>query len=99
MSVAIYPGSFDPITNGHIDIIKRAAKVFVNVIVLVSLNTSKTELFTADTRAALAKDALKDIDNVFVHVWDGLTIDFTKNANAKALIECVERKFKDFYGG
>lgn len=86
MSVAIYPGSFDPITNGHIDIIKRAAKVFENVIVLVSLNTSKTELFTADTRAALAKEALKDIDNVFVHVWDGLTVEFAKNANAKVLI-------------
>lgn len=86
MSVAIYPGSFDPITNGHIDIIERTAKIFEKVIILVSLNTSKTELFTADTRAALAKEALNDISNVFVCVWDGLTVDFAKNVNANVLI-------------
>lgn len=92
--IAIYPGSFDPITNGHIDIIKRAANIFDKVIVLISHNPSKSPTF-AIGREALTKEALKDLGNVSVDLWDGLLVDYVRKVEACAIIKGL-RAVTDF---
>lgn len=74
--IAICPGSFDPVTYGHIDIIRRAAQMFDEVIVVVASNPDKKRHFTAWQRLEFLKEALSDIKNVSVEVWDGLTADY-----------------------
>jgi pantetheine-phosphate adenylyltransferase len=74
----VYPGSFDPITMGHVDIIKRLSKSFDRVVVLVANNAQKNFMFTAEERKQLIKDALKDTKNLSVDIFDGLTIDYMK---------------------
>lgn len=78
MSVAVYPGSFDPVTLGHLDIIKRSAAIFDHVIIGVLNNTSKTPLFSLEERVNMLKDVLSDIDNVSVEAFNGLLVDFVK---------------------
>lgn len=82
MKVGIYPGSFDPITNGHINIIERAAKITDKVIVAVLNNNAKTALFTVEDRIKMIKDSLSGLSNVEVRSFDGLLIDFAKNEGA-----------------
>ena len=86
MKKAVYPGSFDPITNGHVDIIERASKVFDTLYVLVSLNPQKTHLFTKEERVYLVKESLKHIDNVIVDSFDGFVYEYAKNNDAKFII-------------
>lgn len=86
MKNAVYPGSFDPITNGHVDIIERASKVFDTVYVLVSLNPQKKYLFNKEERVELVKESLKHIDNVIVDSFDGFVYEYAKNHNAKFII-------------
>ena len=86
MKKAVYPGSFDPITNGHVDIIERASKVFDTLYVLVSLNPQKTHLFTKEERVNLVKESLKHIDNVVVDSFDGFVYEYAKNHDAKFII-------------
>ena len=76
---AVYPGSFDPITNGHLDIIKRVSQMFDNVIVLVANNSEKNYLFSAENRTLLVKDAVKSISNVTVDYTDGMLVDYIAN--------------------
>ena len=76
MKKAVYPGSFDPITNGHVDVIERASKVFDEVIVLIALNTQKKHLFTKEERVYLVKESLKHIPNVKVDAFDGFVYDY-----------------------
>ena len=78
MVTAIYPGSFDPVTRGHLDIIKRAAKINDKLIVAVLINSAKNPLFTIEERVELLKECCKDIPNVTVESFDGLTVDFAK---------------------
>ena len=86
MKNAVYPGSFDPITNGHVDIIERASKVFDTLYVLISINPQKKYLFSKDERVQLVKESLKHIDNVIVDSFDGFVYEYAKEHNAKFII-------------
>ena len=76
MATAVYPGSFDPVTRGHLDIIKRAAKINDHLIVAVLINSAKHPLFTVEERVALLQECCKGIPNVTVESFDGLTVEF-----------------------
>lgn len=91
----IYPGTFDPITNGHIDIIERAAKVFDKVIVAVVRKSSKNTLFSIDERVDLVKRAIAHVDNVEVKAFDGLIVDFAQECGATTLLRGL-RMISDF---
>ena len=93
--IAVCPGSFDPITLGHIDIIKRASLLFDKVIVLVSFNTQKTASFTIEERLDMIHAVVKNIDNVVVDCWDGLLADYLKERNATAIVKGL-RAVTDF---
>ncbi len=83
---AVYPGSFDPITNGHLDIIKRSLKLSGSLTVAVLNNVSKKSLFTADERVEMIKTAVSDLPNVKVEKFSGLLVDFMKKENADVII-------------
>lgn len=86
---AVCPGSFDPITRGHLDIIGRAACVFSEVIVAVGRNTTKNYMFDVDERLSLARDAVSDIPNVKVDVIPGLLVDFCRQHRARVIVKGV----------
>lgn len=92
---AIYPGTFDPITNGHSDIIKRAAKLFEHVTVAVAANTSKAPVFSLEKRVELAKTVLVDLNNVTVRGFDILLAEFTKQCEARVIVRGL-RAVSDF---
>lgn len=97
MKIAIYPGTFDPITNGHLDIIERAAQLFDRVIVTVAVNSSKTPMFTGDERVELIQTILKQkrFRNVTVERFNGLLVSFAKKKKASAIIRGL-RAISDF---
>ena len=95
MTVAIYPGSFDPVTLGHYDIIKRSSKIFDHVIVGVLNNTSKTPLFSLEERVKMLKDAVVDLPNVSVESFEGLLVDFVKQKKTNVVIRGL-RALTDF---
>ena len=95
MKVAIYPGSFDPITNGHLDVLKRALEVFDKVIVLVAVNPDKASRFSAEERVNMIKEATNDFKNVEVDYTTGLTVEYAKKHGAKHLIRGL-RAVTDF---
>ncbi len=92
---AIYPGTFDPITNGHIDIVKRAGNIFSSVIVTVAQNPKKDPLFSTDERLEMIHDALKTFPNVRVEQFDGLLVNFALKNNATVIIRGL-RAISDF---
>ncbi|WP_024864793.1 pantetheine-phosphate adenylyltransferase [Butyrivibrio sp. FCS014] len=95
MKVAVYPGSFDPVTYGHLDIIKRASLMFDEVIVAVMCNSAKTPLFTLDERVKMLEESLKDLDNVRIESFDGLLIDYCNKENIHIVIRGL-RAITDF---
>lgn len=95
MRRAVYPGSFDPITNGHLDIIERASKVFDEVIVGVLVNPDKKGMFNIDERVQLINKSIKDIGNVRVESFSGLLINFMKHIDASVIIKGL-RAVSDF---
>ena len=95
MRTAIYPGSFDPITKGHLDVLKRAADIFDKVIVVVSVNVNKKSFISVEDRVELIKQSCKEIPNVEVDSFDGLTIEYAKKRNANILIRGL-RAVSDF---
>ena len=92
---AIYPGSFDPITYGHIDIIKRALKIFSEVIVAVADNSSKDPLFTTEERTKMVKQATKDLDGVTVESFDGLVVEYAHQKKIGVIVRGL-RMISDF---
>lgn len=95
MNRAVYPGSFDPITNGHLDILERALKVFDEVIVLVADNPSKKSRFSVEDRVQMVKDATKGMKGVKVDSTSGLTVDYANKVNCKHLVRGL-RTVTDF---
>jgi pantetheine-phosphate adenylyltransferase len=93
--IAIYPGSFDPITLGHLDIIHRAAKLFDKLIVVVMVNPAKKCSFLPEERVELIKKSIDDLDNVTVEFSDGLLAEYAKEKNAGAIIKGL-RALSDF---
>ena len=94
-TIAMYPGSFDPITNGHVDVIERAATMFDTVIVVVAVNSIKIPLFTDDERVKMARECLRHLKNVRVESHKGLTVDFARANKCTAIIRGV-RAISDF---
>ena len=94
-SVACYPGTFDPITNGHYDLIARASKLFDKVIIGVAASTTKNTLFTVTQRQDMARQVLDKFANVTVQSFSGLTIDFARSQNATVIIRGL-RAVSDF---
>lgn len=92
---AIYPGTFDPITNGHIDLVHRASKLFEHVIVAVAINPTKTPAFNLSERVALAKETLADLPNVEVCGFEGLLVDIAREKQAQVIIRGL-RAVSDF---
>jgi pantetheine-phosphate adenylyltransferase len=95
MRTVIYPGSFDPLTNGHLDVIQRAAKLFDRVIVAVAQNDSKQPLFTLGERLALVKGAIKHLPHVKADSFDGLLIEYAARQKAQAVVRGL-RAVSDF---
>ncbi len=95
MRIAVYPGSFDPITNGHLDVLERSLSVFDKVIVLVAVNPEKKGRFTYQERVEMIKEAVKDYPNVEVDYYDGLTVEYAKKVGATHLIRGL-RAVTDF---
>ena len=93
--VAIYPGSFDPITYGHIDIVERAIEIFDRVIVAIAHNAEKRHLFTTEERRKIIKTLFKDNSNVIVDSFKGLLVDYVAKTNAKVIIRGL-RATSDF---
>ena len=94
-SIAIYPGTFDPITYGHIDVVDRATKLFSKVIIVVARNTSKNPLFSADERLAMVEEIFKKNKRVDVDCFDGLLVAYAKRKKATVIIRGL-RAVSDF---
>ena len=95
MRIACCPGTYDPVTNGHLDIVARAAHVFDSVIVAVLVNPGKQPLFTVEERIALLKEASADIPNVEVDSFEGLLVDFARHHGVTAIVKGL-RAISDF---
>ncbi len=95
MNIGIYPGSFDPITYGHLDIITRSAKLFDKLIVAVLSNPQKQPLFTVEERLEMIKESVKDIKNIEVDSFSGLLVDFARLKQAKVIVKGL-RAVSDF---
>lgn len=95
MTIAIYPGSFDPVTNGHLDVIERASKLFDEVVVGVLSNSTKSPMFTAEERAQLIEEAVRQFPNVRVDHFQGLLVDYVKLNQIDVIIKGL-RAISDF---
>jgi pantetheine-phosphate adenylyltransferase len=94
-TVAVYPGSFDPLTNGHVDIIMRGARLFDRIIVAILVNAEKLPLFSMDERIEIARAVFKDHTNVEVDTFDGLLVDYIERRGAQVIVRGL-RAVSDF---
>ena len=94
-TIAVYPGTFDPLTNGHVGIVKRGLKVFDKVIIVIMNNKSKTPLFTVEERIDILKESLKDLGNVEVAAYDGMVVNYAVQRGANAILRGM-RAVSDF---
>lgn len=95
MRIAVYPGSFDPITNGHLDVLNRALNIFDKVIVLIAVNPNKKSRFAAEIRKEMVEEAVNNDPRIEVDVYDGLTVEYAKKHHATHLIRGL-RAVTDF---
>lgn len=95
MKTAVYPGSFDPVTKGHLDVIERACKIFDHVIVTVMYNRSKNPFFSPEERVMLLKETVSHLENVTIDLHEGLLIDFLKKHDVHILVKGL-RAISDF---
>ena len=95
MRTAIYPGSFDPFTHGHLDIVQRASRLFDRVIVAVAMNAGKNPLFTLEERQGMVEQSIKQIPNVEADAFDGLLVDYVRQHSAQAVLRGL-RAISDF---
>lgn len=95
MNIAIYPGSFDPITKGHLDVLKTGSEMFDKVIIAVSINSEKKGFLSIEERVNLIKASVKEFENIEVDSFKGLTVDYAKSKGAKILIRGL-RAVSDF---
>ena len=93
--IAIYPGSFDPVTNGHVDIVQRGKKLFDQIIVAILHNPQKKALFSLEERIRMLKESMKDIEGISFDVFDGLLVDYAKSRGAHAILRGM-RAVSDF---
>ncbi len=93
--LAVFPGSFDPLTNGHVDIVLRCAYLFERICVSVLVNAEKAPLFSADDRVAMIRDVFRDYPNVEVDTFDGLLVDYARRKRASAIVRGL-RAVSDF---
>lgn len=93
MKIAIYPGSFDPFTNGHLDILKSGAEIFDKVIIAVSYNINKKGFLSVDERVDLIKKCVSNIPNIEVDSFEGLTVDYAKKKDADTLLRGLRTSF------
>ena len=94
-TLAVYPGSFDPLTNGHVDIITRGARIFDRIIVAILINAEKAPLFGMDERLEIAREVFKDFPNVEVDTFDGLLVDYVERRRAQVIVRGL-RAVSDF---
>jgi pantetheine-phosphate adenylyltransferase len=94
-TLAVYPGSFDPLTNGHVDIITRGARLFDRIIIAILINAEKSPLFTMSERVEIAREVFKDLPNVEVDTFDGLLVDFVARRKAQVIVRGL-RAVSDF---
>jgi pantetheine-phosphate adenylyltransferase len=94
-TLAVYPGSFDPLTNGHVDIISRGARLFDRIIVAILLNAEKSPLFTIDERIEIAREVFKSQNNVEVDTFNGLLVDYVERRKAQVIVRGL-RAVSDF---
>jgi pantetheine-phosphate adenylyltransferase len=94
-TLAVYPGSFDPLTNGHVDIITRGARLFDRIIVAILINAEKAPLFTMEERVEIAREVFKDLPNVEVDTFDGLLVDYVERRQAQVIVRGL-RAVSDF---
>jgi pantetheine-phosphate adenylyltransferase len=92
---AIYPGSFDPITNGHLDLIRRGSRLFDHLVVAVLTNLDKRPLFTAPERVEMLREVMEGTDNVSVDTFSGLLVEYARQKNARVILRGV-RAFSDY---
>ncbi|HEY1767859.1 MAG TPA: pantetheine-phosphate adenylyltransferase [Terracidiphilus sp.] len=92
---ALYPGTFDPPTNGHVDLVQRGAKIFDHLTVAILINPVKNPLFTVEERVVMLKEATRSLDNVSIATFDGLMVDFAKHVGASAVLRGI-RAISDY---
>jgi pantetheine-phosphate adenylyltransferase len=93
--IAVYPGSFDPITNGHVDIIKRGMRIFDEIIILVAVNANKDSTFTVEERIQMIQECVGNMDSIMVDSHSGLLVDYLKKINSNIILRGM-RALSDF---
>jgi pantetheine-phosphate adenylyltransferase len=94
-TLAVYPGSFDPLTNGHVDIILRGARLFDRIVIAILVNAEKSPLFTMEERVEIARDVFRDLPNVEVDTFAGLLVDYVERRKAQVIVRGL-RAVSDF---